>query len=42
MAETQQGRGIAGVTDGGPPLGVETDNDVAARQELLRTMGYKR
>jgi adenosine/AMP kinase len=41
VAETEQGRGILGVLDGGMPLGVETDEDVAARMSLLRTIGYK-
>lgn len=41
VAETDQGRGILGVVDGGTPLGVETDDDVAVRRELLRTLGYK-
>jgi adenosine/AMP kinase len=41
VAETEQGRGILGVIDGGTPLGVETERDVAARTELLRTLGYK-
>lgn len=41
LAETEQGRGILGVIDGEPPLGVETEQDVAARSELLRTLGYK-
>ena len=31
VAATDQGRGIVGVVDGFPPLGVETDEDVAAR-----------
>ena len=35
------GRGIAGVIDGLPPVGVETDEDVAARHRLLRDIGYK-
>jgi uncharacterized protein len=35
------GRGIAGVIDGLPPAGVETDGDVAARHRLLRDIGYK-
>jgi adenosine/AMP kinase len=35
------GRGVAGVIDGLPPLGVETDADVAARHRLLRDIGYK-
>lgn len=41
IGETQQGRGILGVIDGEVPLGVETDQDVIARAELLRTIGYK-
>jgi len=41
VAETEQGRGIVGVVDGEPPLGVETDADVAERKELLRRFGYK-
>ena len=41
VGETEAGRGIVGVIDGGPPLGVETESDVAARRELLRTIGYK-
>lgn len=41
VAETEGGRGVLGVVDGGAPLGVETDEDVAARRELLRAIGYK-
>ena len=41
VAETEQGRGILGVIDGEPPLGVETEQDIAARTELLRALGYK-
>jgi adenosine/AMP kinase len=41
VAETAQGRGILGVVDGGAPLGVETEDDVAARRALLRELGYK-
>ncbi|MXN75951.1 hypothetical protein GR157_14555 [Burkholderia sp. 4701] len=41
VAETGQGRGIVGVVDGFPPLGVENDDDVQWRKELLRTIGYK-
>ena len=36
-----EGRGVAGVIDGLPPVGVETDADVAARHQLLRDIGYK-
>jgi adenosine/AMP kinase len=41
IAETGLGRGIAGVVDGAAPLGVETDDDEAARRTLLREIGYK-
>ena len=41
VAETEQGRGIIGVVDGSSPLGVETEDDVAVRRDLLRKIGYK-
>lgn len=41
VAVTPTGRGILGVIDGGTPLGIETDEDVFARKELLRKLGYK-
>jgi uncharacterized protein len=41
VAETDSGRGILGVIDGGAPLGVETDADVTQRRQLLRELGYK-
>ena len=41
IAETEQGRGILGVIDGFRSKGIETDDDIAARKELLRTFGYK-
>ena len=41
VAETESGRGVLGVIDGGVPLGEETDEDAAARHELLREIGYK-
>jgi adenosine/AMP kinase len=41
VAVTPRGRGVVGVIDGEPPLGVETDDDVAKRRELLRAIGYK-
>jgi adenosine/AMP kinase len=41
VAETAQGRGILGIVDGGVPLGVETEADVAERIALLRALGYK-
>ncbi|HEY6002846.1 MAG TPA: adenosine-specific kinase [Anaeromyxobacter sp.] len=41
VAVLPSGRGIVGVVDGGAPLGVETDSDVADRKQLLRRFGYK-
>lgn len=41
IAESDLGRGILGVIDGQPPLGVEQDQDVADRRALLRELGYK-
>lgn len=41
VAETGQGRGILGVVDGAPPLGVEANADIAERKALLRRFGYK-
>jgi adenosine/AMP kinase len=41
IAESEQGRGIIGVIDGQPPLGVESPQDEAARRKLLRDLGYK-
>lgn len=43
VAESEQGnRGVLGVIDGSSPLGVETEQDVQARQGFLRKIGYKR
>ena len=41
VAETEEGRAVLGVIDGGSPLGVETEQDASVRKELLRTIGYK-
>lgn len=41
VAVLPSGRGVVGVVDGGAPLGVETDADVADRKQLLRRFGYK-
>lgn len=41
IAETMQGRGILGVIDGQPPAGVEDEDGIARRKDLLRTIGYK-
>ena len=42
VAETGQGRGVLGVVDGEPPIGIETDEDRKERVEFLRKIGYKR
>ena len=34
-------RGIAGVIDGDPPLGIENEKDVGERKAFLRKVGYK-
>jgi uncharacterized protein len=41
VAETSQGKGIAGVVDGFSPKGVETGEDRENRKALLRKIGYK-
>jgi uncharacterized protein len=41
VVQTELGRGIAGVVDGESPRGVETEEDVTARHDLLRRIGYK-
>lgn len=42
VAETRQGRGVIGVVDGEPPLGIEAEEDKTERREFLRKIGYKR
>lgn len=42
VAESEQGRGVLGVIDGSSPKGVEAEQDVAWRHDLLRKIGYKR
>ncbi|MDI6851101.1 MAG: adenosine-specific kinase [bacterium] len=42
IAETEQGRGVMGVIDGQPPLGVEGPEDKKTRHEFLRKIGYKK
>jgi len=41
VAVTDRGRGIVGVIDGSPPVGIEQDADVTERHGLLRAIGYK-
>ena len=40
IVETALGRAIVGVVDGSPPVGVENENDVAARAAPAG-LGYK-
>lgn len=42
VAVTGRGRGIVGVIDGAPPVGIEQEADMVERQRLLRALGYKR
>jgi adenosine/AMP kinase len=41
VAESEQGRGILGVIDGQPPVGVEDEAGKKWRKEFLRKIGYK-
>lgn len=41
VGQTEQGRGVLGVIDGSPPAGVETEEHIAERKDLLRRFGYK-
>jgi len=41
LAETEQGRGILGVIDGLKSRGIEGEDDIRARKEFLRKIGYK-
>ena len=41
LAETEEGRGVLGVIDGIKSKGVENEDDVKGRKELLRKFGYK-
>ena len=41
IAETDQGRGILGVIDGGKSKGIEDENGIIWRKQLLRKIGYK-
>lgn len=42
VAGSEQGRGIMGVIDGSSPKGIEGPDDVQARHDFLRKIGYKR
>lgn len=41
LAETEQGRGVLGVVDGFSPKGVEDEDGIKWRKDLLRKIGYK-
>jgi adenosine/AMP kinase len=41
VAETEAGRGIMGVIDGQPPLGVENEEQIEERRGFLKMIGYK-
>jgi adenosine/AMP kinase len=41
VAETEQGRGVLGVIDGQKPLGIEDEEGIRWRKEILRKFGYK-
>ena len=42
VARTEQGASIIGIADGNESAGVETEQDVKERRELLRKFGYKK
>ena len=42
VAQSEQGRGLLGDIDGESPKGVEKEEDIAWRKDLLRKIGYKR
>ena len=41
LAQSEQGRGVLGVIDGSSPRGVEKEDGVAWRKDLLRKFKYK-
>ena len=41
VAESEQGRGILGVIDGFSPKGIEDEEGIKWRKDLLRKFGYK-
>ena len=42
VARTEQGASIIGIVDGSESAGVEAEQDVKERRELLRKFGYKK
>jgi adenosine/AMP kinase len=41
LAQSEQGRGVLGVIDGFSPKGMEKEDGIAWRKELLRKFKYK-
>jgi hypothetical protein len=41
VAETEQGRAVLGIVDGGSPLGIEGEAHKEERHAILRKFGYK-
>jgi adenosine/AMP kinase len=41
LAENESGRGVLGVIDGYSPLAIENEEEIKARQQFLRKIGYK-
>ncbi len=41
VTETEQGRGVLGVIDGQKPRGIEDEEGIRWRKEILRKFGYK-
>ena len=41
IADNGEGRGIMGIIEGSKPKGVEGEQDIAWRKDLLRKIGYK-
>jgi adenosine/AMP kinase len=41
VAQTEQGRGVLGVVDGSGPQGIEDEEEIKWRKDLLRKIGYK-
>ena len=41
LAQSEQGRGVLGVIDGSSPKGIENEEGVAWRKDILRTFKYK-
>lgn len=41
ILETTQGRAVLGIVDGFMPKGIETEENIKERKELLRKFGYK-